>query len=82
MAGCNSLISNSLGQRNRFAALILLTTRYIYSILLSIVLTFIGVFFSYEILKLMGSSTDSIYLAKEYTDIIFYGTLFFLYLHH
>ena len=26
----------------------------------------------------MGSSTDSIYLAKEYTDIIFYGTLFFL----
>ena len=26
----------------------------------------------------MGSSTDSIALAKEYTDIIFYGTLFFL----
>ena len=78
VAGCNSLISNSLGQRNRFAALIYTYHTLIYSILLSIVLTLIGVFFSYEILKLMGSSTDSIYLAKEYTDIIFYGTLFFL----
>ncbi len=78
VAGCNSLISNSLGQRNRFAALIYSHHTFIYSILLSIIITTLGVFFSYDILKLMGSSSESIILAKEYTDIIFYGTVFFL----
>ena len=78
VAGCNSLISNSLGQRNRFAALIYSHHTFIYSILLSIIITTLGVFFSYDILKLMGSSSESIILAKKYTDIIFYGTVFFL----
>ena len=78
VAGCNSLISNSLGQRNRFAALIYSHHTFIYSILLSIIITTLGVFFSYDILKLMGSSSESITLAKKYTDIIFYGTVFFL----
>ena len=78
IAGCNSLISNSLGQRNRFAASIYAYHTIIYSLFLSITLTILGVFFSYEILKLMGSSNDSIILAKKYTDIIFYGTIFFL----
>ncbi len=78
VAGCNSLISNSLGQRNRFAALIYSHHTFIYSILLSIIITALGVFFSYDILKLMGSSSESIILAKKYTDIIFYGTVLFL----
>ena len=78
VAGCNSLISNSLGQRNRFAALIYSHHTFIYSILLSIIITTLGVLFSYDILKLMGSSSESIILAKKYTDIIFYGTVFFL----
>lgn len=78
LAGCNSLISNSLGQRNKFAALIYTHHTFIYSTFLSIIITIFGVLFSFEILKLMGSSTDSIFLAKKYTDIIFYGTFFFL----
>ena len=78
VAGCNSLISNSLGQRNRFAALIYSHHTFIYSISLSIIITALGVFFSYDILKLMGSSSESVILAKKYTDIIFYGTVFFL----
>lgn len=78
VAGCNSLISNSLGQRNRFAALIYSHHTFIYSILLSIIITTFGILFSYDILKLMGSSSESIILAKKYTDIIFYGTVFFL----
>jgi len=78
VAGCNSLISNSLGQRNRFAALIYSHHTFIYSILLSIIITTLGVLFSYDLLKLMGSSSESIILAKKYTDIIFYGTVFFL----
>ena len=78
VAGCNSLISNSLGQRNRFAALIYSHHTFMYSILLSIIITTLGILFSYDILKLMGSSSESIILAKKYTDIIFYGTVFFL----
>ena len=78
IAGCNSLISNSLGQRNKFAALIYTHHTFIYSTFLSIIITIFGVLFSFEILKLMGSSTDSTFLAKKYTDIIFYGTFFFL----
>ena len=78
VAGCNSLISNSLGQRNRFAALIYSHHTFIYSILLSIIITTLGILFSYDILKLMRSSSESIILAKKYTDIIFYGTVFFL----
>ena len=78
VAGCNSLISNSLGQRNRFAALIYSHHTFIYSILLSIIITTLGILFSYDILKLMGSSSESVILAKKYTDIIFYGTVFFL----
>ncbi len=78
IAGCNSLISNSLGQRNRIAALIYTHHTLMYSLILSVILTILGILFSYEILKLMGSSTQSIILAKKYTDIIFYGTIFFL----
>ncbi len=78
IAGCNSLISNSLGHRNRFAALIYTHHTFVYALLVSLIITVLGVIFSYEILKLMGSSSDSITLAKKYTDIIFYGTIFFL----
>ena len=78
IGGCNSLISNSLGQRNRFAALIYTYHSLIYSVLLSVILIILGVLFSYEILKFMGGSSDTIILAKKYTDIIFYGTVFFL----
>ena len=51
IAGCNSLISNSLGQRNKFAALIYSHHTFIYSTFLSIIITIFGVLFSFEILK-------------------------------
>ena len=49
-----------------------------YAFLLSIIITLIGTFFSYDILKFMGSTDDSIILAKEYIPIIFLGTIIFL----
>ena len=78
VAGCNSLIANSLGQNNRIAASIYSYNSIIYALILSIFITLIGTFFSQDILKLMGSTTESIALSKEYTDIIFFGTLVFL----
>ena len=78
VAGSNSLISNSLGAFNRVAASIYSYHSLTYAFLLSIIITLIGIFFSYDLLKLMGSTYESIILAKEYTDIIFLGTIFFL----
>ena len=78
VAGCNSLIANSLGANNRVAASIYSYNSIIYAFFLSIFLTLIGIFFSYDILKLMGSSYESINLSKQYTDIIFLGTIVFL----
>ncbi len=78
VAGCNSLIANSLGANNKFSASIYSYHSIIYAFFLSILITFIGIYFSYDLLNLMGSSASSISLAKEYTDIIFYGTIIFL----
>jgi putative MATE family efflux protein len=78
VAGCNSLMANSLGANNRLAASIYAYNGIAYAILLSIFITFIGKFFSYDILKIMGSTHESIILAKEYIDIIFLGTVIFL----
>ena len=78
VAGCNSLIANSLGSNNKIAASIYSYNSIIYAFFLSIIITFIGSFFSYDLLKLMGSNHESILLTKEYTDIIFFGTIIFL----
>ena len=77
VAGCNSLIANSLGSNNRVSASIYSYHSLIYAFLLAIFITSIGIFFSYDLLKLMGSSDESIFLSKQYTDIIFLGLLYF-----
>ena len=78
VAGCNSLMANSLGANNRVAASIYSYNAIVYAVLLSIFITFVGKFFSYDLLKIMGSTHESIILAKEYIDIIFLGTVIFL----
>ena len=78
VAGANSLIANSLGERNKIAASIYTYNTLTYALIVGLVITFLGLFFSYDLLKFMGSSQESIMLAKQYTDIIFSGTLIFL----
>jgi len=78
VAGCNSLIATSLGSNNRLAASIYSYNAIAYGFILSIFITFIGIYFSSDLLRLMGSSKESIGLAKEYIDVIFLGTIIFL----
>ncbi len=78
VAGCNSLIANSLGSNNKIAASIYSYNTLIYAFFVSILITFLGIFFSNDLLSFMGSSGQAIALAREYTDIIFYGTIIFL----
>ena len=78
VAGCNSLIANAIGSKNSLLASIYSYHSIIYGVLLSILITIVGIFFSEDLLKFMGSSYQSIILSKEYIDIIFYGTIVFL----
>ena len=78
VAGANSLIANSFGERNKIAASIYTYNTLTYALIVGLVITFLGLFFSYDLLKFMGSNQESIILAKQYTDIIFSGTLIFL----
>ena len=78
VAGCNSLIANSLGANNKVAASIYSYHSLIYAFFISLFITFVGLFFSDNLLGIMGSTTKSITLAREYTDIIFLGTIIFL----
>ena len=48
VAGCNSLIANSLGEKNRIAASIYSYNSLVYAFFLSIFITLIGIFFSYD----------------------------------
>ncbi len=78
VAACNSLIANALGSSNRILASIYSYHSLIYAFFLSIAITLIATFFSYDLYKIMGSTHESIMLSKKYTDIIFLGTIFFL----
>ena len=78
VAGCNSLIANAIGSKNTVLASIYSHHAIIYAVLLSFFITFVGIFFSDELLKSMGSSNESVILSSEYLDIIFYGTIIFL----
>ena len=78
VAGCNSLIANSLGAHNKVSASIYSYHSVIYAFFLSIFITLIGINFSYDVLKYMGSDNESINLSLQYTDIIFFGTIIFL----
>ena len=78
VAGCNSLIANAIGSKNTVLASIYSYHAIIYAVLLSAFITFVGIFFTDDLLKFMGSSNKSVILSSEYLDIIFYGTIIFL----
>ena len=77
--GGTSLIGNSIGEKNERDASFYFTHIVIYGLILSIVITFIGLTFSEPVFYLMGSSKEITNLGLQYTNIMFYGTfLFFL----
>jgi len=65
VAGCNSLIANSLGSNNKIAASIYSYNTLIYAFFVSILITFLGIFFSNDLLSFMGSSGQAIALQES-----------------
>ena len=77
-AGTQSLISNSVGAKENKLASLYVAQSITLAIIISIFVTLFGLNFSEFLLKIMGSSQESIILTREYLDIIFYGSIIIL----
>ena len=73
-----SLIANSIGEKNNKKALNYFTHIVYYGILVSIFITFLGLYFAEKVFFLMGSTDEVVYLGLEYTNIIYSGAILFI----
>ena len=63
--GGTSLIANSIGEKNKKNVLIYFGQTIIYGVILSIIITLIGLYFAADIFAMMGSTGDVISLGLE-----------------
>ena len=73
-----SLIGNSIGEKNEKNSLFYFSHIIYFGILISIIISFIGLNYSGDIFKLMGSSEYVTNLGLQYTNIIFSGSILFI----
>ena len=73
-----SLIGNSIGENNKKNTLNYFTHIIFFGIVISFVITFLGLTYSENVFSLMGSNEKVISLGLEYTDIIFSGSIIFI----
>ncbi len=78
VSASNALISNSLGAKDDRTASLYVAQSLLYSVIVSILVTLIGLSFSDDLLRFMGSDQETIRLATDYLDIIFFATFIFL----
>ena len=77
-AGTTALISNSIGAKEDRKASMYVAQSIVLAIVISIFVTLFGLNFSDELLRIMGSTEESIILTREYLDIIFFGAIIVL----
>ena len=73
-----SLIGNSIGEKNNKKTLNYCSHIIYYGILISIFITFLGLYFSENVFFLMGSTEEVTLLGLEYTNIIYSGSFLFI----
>ena len=73
-----SLIGNSIGEKNEKNSIFYFSQTIIFAVLISIIITLLGLSFSDNIFKLMGSTEYVTNLGLQYTNIIFYGSILFI----
>ena len=76
--GGTSLIANSIGEGSKEKVLSYFSHTIIYGILVSILVTFLGLKFSANVFSLMGSTNEVILLGLKYTNVIFAGSIIFI----
>ncbi len=73
-----SLIGNSIGEKDNNKTLNYFTHIIYYGILVSIFITFLGLYYSEKVFFLMGSTDEVAQLGLEYTNIIYSGSILFI----
>jgi len=73
-----SLIGNSIGEKDNKKTLNYFSHIIYYGILISIFITFLGLYFSERVFFLMGSTEEVASLGLEYTNIIYSGSFLFI----
>ena len=73
-----SLIGNSIGEKNYKNASIYFSQLIFFSLLLILLITFVGLNYASEVFLIMGSTNEVINLGLQYTDIIFLGSFIFI----
>ena len=73
-----SLIGNSIGEKNQKKASTYFSQLIIFSLILTLFITYIGLSYSDNVFILMGSSDEVKNLGLDYTNIIFYGSFLFI----
>ncbi len=73
-----SLIGNSIGEKDNKKTLNYFSHIIYYGILISIFITFLGLYFSEQVFFLMGSTQEVASLGLEYTNIIYSGSFLFI----
>ena len=73
-----SLIGNSIGEKNNKKTLYYFSHIVYYGILVSIFITFLGLYFAEDVFFLMGSTDEVVSLGLDYTNIIYSGSILFI----
>ncbi len=73
-----SLIGNSIGEKDNKKTLNYFSHIIYFGILISIFITFLGLYFSESVFFLMGSTEEVASLGLEYTNIIYSGSFLFI----
>ena len=72
------MIGNSIGENSNKKILYYFSHTIIYGIFISLIITFLGLYYSEKIFYLMGSSDEVVKLGTQYTDTIYYGSVIFI----
>ena len=73
-----SLIGNSIGENNKNKTINYFTHIIYFAIIISIFITFLGLFYSEKVFVLMGSTKEVTFLGLEYTNVIYSGSFIFI----
>ena len=76
--GGTSLIANSIGENNKGKILGFFSQTIIYGIVVSVIITSIGLIFAPNLFALMGSEDEVLMLSLEYTNVVFSGSIAFI----
>ena len=73
-----SLIGNSIGEANKNKTLNYFTHIILFGIMISFLITYLGLSYSEEVFILMGSTNEVVSLGLDYTDVIYSGSIIFI----